>query len=118
MDVLGYYLGKLGVSPDIVEGAINAIAFLLTEGARNNLSESDFGDSLAVLQYSPELQEVLKQAFVASKDELRDLLSEMSFSLKKFVDLDWRLDVQVHNPAGPSSLKTATPLHWHDLFSL
>lgn len=111
MNILGCYVGKLGVSPDIVEGAINAIAFLLTEGARNNLSEGDFGDSLAVLQYSPELQEVLKQAFVASKDELRDLLSEMSFSLKKFVDLDWRLDVQVRIKPKPSPYKTVTRSH-------
>ena len=38
---------------------------------------------------------MLKQAYVASKDELRELLLEMSFSLPKYSDLDWRLDVQV-----------------------
>ena len=79
----------------MVEGVINALAYLLTEGARNNLTDSDFGDSLVVLQYSSELVDVLKQAYGASKDELRELLSEMSFSLPKYADLDWRLDVQV-----------------------
>lgn len=86
---------KLGVAPDVVEGIINAIAFLFTEGARNNLPESDFGDSLLVLKLGDELGAVLKQAYLACKDELRDLLAEMSFSLPKYVDLDWRLDVQV-----------------------
>lgn len=78
-----------------MEGVINALAFLLTEGARNNLPDSDFADSLVVLQYSSDLVDVLKQAYGASKDELRELLSEMSFSLPKYADLDWRLDVQV-----------------------
>lgn len=88
-------IGKLGVAPDIVEGVINALAFLLTEGARHNLTESDFGDSLVVLKFGDDLNEVLTQAFAASKDELRELLLEMSFSLPKYSDLDWRLDVQV-----------------------
>ena len=79
----------------MVEGVINALAFLLTEGARFNLSDSDFEDSLVVLQYGDELSAVLKQAYAASKDELRDLLAAMSFSLPRYVNLDWRLDVQV-----------------------
>lgn len=91
--------GKLGVAPEIVEGVINALAFLLTEGARHNLTESDFGDSLVVLKLGDDLNEVLKQAFSASKDELRELLLEMSFSLPKYSDLDWRLDVQVRQSA-------------------
>jgi len=46
---------------------------------------------------SADFNDLLKQYFVANSTELRKAIGELDFSLNHYVDLDWRLDVQVND---------------------
>jgi hypothetical protein len=56
------FVEKLGVRTETVESVVLALCYLLTEGAKQNTSELDFVDSLLVLGFSQETNDVLKQA--------------------------------------------------------
>ena len=78
-----------------IQASVEAIAHLFEEGAKVNASDNDFFDTLIVLGFNPQLSEQLKQVYVDGKNELRLLKKSTCFDLPHFVNLDWRLDVQV-----------------------
>lgn len=54
-------LEKLGVEEDVIANLVMALAHLLAEASKHNLNETEFIDSLFVLQYEDGLVDVLKQ---------------------------------------------------------
>jgi len=52
-------------------------------------------DTIAVLSFSPELTEQLKELYMSTRKEIRMILAEKSFSLPQYQNLEWRLDVQL-----------------------
>lgn len=86
---------KLGVKSDVVENAVSGLCFLFTEAAKYLLSEIDFLDSLVVLGFPKEHNEILKRFYIENRTEIRRLLVNLTFELPHYADLDWRLDLQL-----------------------
>lgn len=59
------------------------------------ISELDFQDSVLVLGFPAELNEVLLQLYLDNRKEIRHILSELAPTLPQYHNLEWRLDVQV-----------------------
>jgi len=98
---------KLGIPQKSVESVISALCFLFIEACKLNLREKDFRDSLIPLEYPEEHNNCLKTEWLANKDEIRQLLLDMLVDLPHFVDLDWRLDIQL---ASRSSRNLLSPI--------
>jgi len=80
-----------------IEGVVEAVAFLFAESARLNITEQEFVDSLAVngVDFDADLISRLKQLYLEQKETIRSIQKELTFDLPHFVNVDWRLDVQV-----------------------
>jgi len=90
---------KLKLRLDLVEHGVEGLANLFLEASRLTLNELDFIDSLLVLSFPEELNAKLKDFFLANRVEIRIILSDLSFTLPHYKDLDWRLDVQIASRA-------------------
>jgi len=101
---------KLGLPQKSVESVISALCFLFIEACKLNLREKDFRDSLIPLEYPQEHNDSLKTEWLANKDEIRQLLLDMLVDLPHFVDLDWRLDIQL---ASRSSRNLLSPIFFN-----
>eukprot|EP01112_Ceratiomyxa_fruticulosa_P010038 TRINITY_DN2634_c0_g1_i1.p1 TRINITY_DN2634_c0_g1~~TRINITY_DN2634_c0_g1_i1.p1 ORF type:complete len:213 (+),score=36.46 TRINITY_DN2634_c0_g1_i1:169-807(+) len=86
---------KLGVPIDVVTHVVEGLAHLLTESSRYLLSEADFIASLVVLNFPEAINNQLKDLYVIHRKEIRTILYELYPHLPHYVDLDWRLDVQL-----------------------
>lgn len=86
---------KLGVSAEEVERGVLALAFLLTEAAKFKLAEADLSDSVVSLGLSGEHVATLKSTYGAHVGDLRSMLGRLEFQLPHYVNLDWRLDMEV-----------------------
>eukprot|EP00824_Muranothrix_gubernata_P026293 TRINITY_DN909_c0_g1_i3.p1 TRINITY_DN909_c0_g1~~TRINITY_DN909_c0_g1_i3.p1 ORF type:complete len:232 (+),score=33.21 TRINITY_DN909_c0_g1_i3:76-771(+) len=86
---------KLRVEPGVVERAVNGLAFLLSEGARLNLSDMDFSDSLLTLTFSEESKKTLTSFHMEHRATTRAILAERQPDLPHYTDLEWKLEVQV-----------------------
>jgi len=98
---------QLGLPLKSVESALQALCFLFLEASKLNLREKDFAHSLVPLEYPQEHNDCLKNDWLASKDEIRQLLLDTLVDLPHFVELDWRLDIQL---ASRSSRNLLSPL--------
>jgi len=85
----------LGVDVKQIEAVIEGIARLFQEGARFMISEQDFLDTLLVLGFSKEHNQQLKELYLANRQTIRTLQKQLSFDLPHYVNMDWRLDVQL-----------------------
>lgn len=74
---------------------MDVLAYLFAEAARLRCSETDFRDSLVSTPLKDSTKDVLCAAYLASLDRIRLRLSDASSNVPHFVDLDWRMDVQV-----------------------
>jgi len=86
---------KLETSREKIEWGIQALCYLLTEAAKLMLSELDFMDSLIVLAFPDEHNKILKEAYLENKLKIRSILSDLSFELPHYINLDWRLDIKL-----------------------
>ncbi|KAM4629023.1 COMM domain-containing protein 2 [Polymixia lowei] len=100
---------KRGINPKIYEGAarklnfpmetvqhgVEGLMFLLTESSKLMISELDFQDSVLVLGFSKELNQVLLQLYVDNRKEIRSILTQLAPCLPSYHNLEWRLDVQL-----------------------
>ncbi|KAM3876504.1 COMM domain-containing protein 2 [Diretmus argenteus] len=98
---------KKGTSPKIYEGAarklnfpvetvqhgVEGLMFLLTESAKLMISEVDFQDSVLVLGFSEELNQVLLQLYLQHCSQIRSILSLLPPHPPAYCNLEWRLDV-------------------------
>lgn len=68
---------------------------MLNTNLHLQISELDFQDSVLVLGFSEELNEVLLQLYLDNRKEIRHILSQLAPALPHYHNLEWRLDVQV-----------------------
>ncbi|XP_024114512.1 COMM domain-containing protein 2 [Oryzias melastigma] len=86
---------KLGVSVEAVQQGVEGLMFLLMESSKHTISEVDFVDSVLVLGFGEELNQVLLQLYRDNQAQIRRILSQLIPSQPSFHQLEWRLDVQV-----------------------
>lgn len=78
---------------------------ILSQAAKQNVNERDFIDSLLPLGFTPEHSKIFLEYYELQKIELRDLLESSGFNYKdKFVDISWRLDIQLSSRSSQSLL--------------
>jgi hypothetical protein len=87
---------QLNVPAKAVERAVEALAEIFLECAKRPASEKEFVASVEEAGFNKgALAKVLAEAYTANLQALRAFLGDLSFQLPHYVDLDWRLDVQV-----------------------
>ncbi|XP_068599511.1 COMM domain-containing protein 2 [Brachionichthys hirsutus] len=86
---------KLSVPVEKVQHGVEGLMFLMTESSKYMLSEVDFLDSLLVLGFAEELNQILLQLYLQHHGPLRGILSQLPPHLPAYHSLEWRLDVQL-----------------------
>lgn len=86
---------KLGVPVEMVQHGVEGLMFLMTESSKHMVSEVDFLDSVLVLGFSEELNQVLLQLYLQHHSQIRGVLSRLPSNLPAYHNLEWRLDVQL-----------------------
>jgi len=94
----------LGVEVGQIEAVVEGIAHLFNEASRFQVSEQDFLDTLLVLGFSQEHNQQLKQLYLDNRQEVRGIQRGISVDLPHYVNLDWRLDVQLASRTVKSQL--------------
>eukprot|EP00002_Diphylleia_rotans_P035807 TRINITY_DN7846_c0_g2_i1.p1 TRINITY_DN7846_c0_g2~~TRINITY_DN7846_c0_g2_i1.p1 ORF type:complete len:201 (-),score=56.39 TRINITY_DN7846_c0_g2_i1:266-868(-) len=103
---------KLGVDPDAVRRALEALSSFFQESSKMLLNEIDFVDSIITLGLPKEVNEELYQMYVENRKDIRALLSESKLSLPHYQNLDWRLDVTL---ASRTQKQQTTPVYFLNL---
>ncbi|XP_026053548.1 COMM domain-containing protein 2 [Carassius auratus] len=104
---------KLNVSSESVQHGVEGLMYLLTESSKLMISEVDFQDSVLVLGFSEELNELLLQLYLENRKEIRQILSKLAPSLPHYHNLEWRLDVQLASRALRQQVKPTVTLKLH-----
>ncbi|KOB66764.1 COMM domain-containing protein 2 [Operophtera brumata] len=86
---------KLNITVSDVQNLILALIYLIVEGSKHNLSESDFKSSLAIAGFSDEKQLVLARLHTAKKPELSQALYLLQQKDATYQDFSWRFEIQV-----------------------
>ena len=102
----------LSVDPTTLTAAIHALSFLLLDAAKRHISEADFIASLQPLNLPDTHTHLLTQLYTAHTKQLTATLATLSLPLPHYVDLQWRLDVEVHSRA---MARPATPVYLLEL---
>ncbi|KAK2815972.1 hypothetical protein Q5P01_026439 [Channa striata] len=90
---------KLCVPVEMVQRGVEGLMFLMTESSKHMISEVDFQDSVLVLGFSDELNQILLQLYLQHHTQIRSILSQLPSNLPAFHNLEWRLDVQLASRA-------------------
>ncbi|XP_077073368.1 COMM domain-containing protein 2 [Siphateles boraxobius] len=101
---------KLNVPAESVQHGVEGLMYLLTESAKLMVSEEDFQDSVLVLGFSEELNQLLLQLYLENRKEIRQILGKLAPSLPHYHNLEWRLDVQLSSRALRHQLKPSVTL--------
>ncbi|XP_030229092.1 COMM domain-containing protein 2 isoform X2 [Gadus morhua] len=86
---------KLGFPITTVQHGVEGLMFLFTESSKLMITDIDFKDSVMVLGFSTELNEILLQLYVENQTTIRSTLTQLAPSLPSYHNLEWRLDVQL-----------------------
>eukprot|EP01130_Rhizamoeba_saxonica_P018504 TRINITY_DN928_c1_g1_i1.p1 TRINITY_DN928_c1_g1~~TRINITY_DN928_c1_g1_i1.p1 ORF type:complete len:157 (-),score=29.20 TRINITY_DN928_c1_g1_i1:114-584(-) len=86
---------KVELHPEVIEGGVQALAYLFFEASKMKVRGNDFRESLLVLAFPDDLNDLLLHVYMSIRRDVRQLLSEMNYDLPHYKDLSWRLDVQV-----------------------
>ncbi|XP_050354014.1 COMM domain-containing protein 2-like [Nymphalis io] len=98
---------KLDVPVVVVKNLIYALAYLIVEGCKHNLSEPNFRSSLAIAGFSQDQQHILVKLYNAKRKELSEALNLLQQKDASYQDLTWRFEVQV---ASKNSLEEIKPM--------
>lgn len=104
---------KLSVAVETVQHGVEGLMYLLTESSKLLISEVDFQDSVLVLGFSEELNQLLLQLYLEHRKEIRSILSQLNPSLPHYHNLEWRLDVQLASRALRQQVKPVVTLKLH-----
>ncbi|XP_067085934.1 COMM domain-containing protein 2 [Osmerus mordax] len=104
---------KLNVAVETVQHGVEGLMYLLTESCKLLISEVDFQDSVLVLGFSEELNQLLLQLYLEHRKEIRSILNQLSPSLPHYENLEWRLDVQLASRALRQQVKPVVTLKLH-----
>ncbi|XP_041791713.1 COMM domain-containing protein 2 [Chelmon rostratus] len=86
---------KLCVPVEMVQHGVEGLMFLMTESSKHMISEVDFLDSVLVLGFGEELNQILLQLYLQHHSQIRSILSQLPSNLPAYRSLEWRLDVQL-----------------------
>lgn len=86
---------KLGVDAETIQHSVEGLMHLFIESCQQNISELDFQDSMKMLGFNEATCNELLRAYLENCKEVRSLIADTRFSLPHYLDLHWRLDVQV-----------------------
>ncbi|XP_069007077.1 COMM domain-containing protein 2 [Embiotoca jacksoni] len=86
---------KLCVPVEMVQHGVEGLMFLMTESSKHMISEVDFLDSVLVLGFGEELNQILLQLYQQHHSQIRSILSQLPSNLPAYHNLEWRLDVQL-----------------------
>ncbi|XP_029906241.1 COMM domain-containing protein 2 [Myripristis murdjan] len=86
---------KLGFPVETVQHGVEGLMFLMTESSKLMISEVDFRDSVLVLGFNEELNDVLLQLYMQHRSQIRSILSLLPAQMPAYRNLEWRLDVQL-----------------------
>nr|XP_020476568.1 COMM domain-containing protein 2 [Monopterus albus] len=86
---------KLCVSVEMVQHGVEGLMFLMTESSKHMISEVDFLDSVLVLGFGDELNQILLQLYEQHRSQIRSILSQLPSNVPAYHNLEWRLDVQL-----------------------
>ncbi|KAJ8279609.1 hypothetical protein COCON_G00066750 [Conger conger] len=104
---------KLNVPVETVQHGVEGLMYLLTESSKLMISEVDFQDSVLVLGFSEELNNLLLQLYLDNRKVIRNILQELAPSLPHYHNLEWRLDVQLASRALRQQVKPVVTLKLH-----
>ncbi|XP_037326098.1 COMM domain-containing protein 2 [Pungitius pungitius] len=90
---------KLCVPVETVQHGVEGLMYLMTESSKHMISKVDFLDSVLVLGFGEELNQILLQLYLQNHSEIRSILSELPSNLPAYHNLEWRLDVQLASRA-------------------
>ncbi|XP_045455213.1 COMM domain-containing protein 2-like isoform X2 [Melitaea cinxia] len=96
---------KLDVLVSVVQNLIHALAYLIVEGCKHNLSEPNFRSSLALAGFSEEQQQVLVKLHNAKKAEISGAINLLQQKDPSYLDLTWRFEVQVASKSSQEEIK-------------
>ncbi|KAL6052283.1 COMM domain-containing protein 2 [Balamuthia mandrillaris] len=96
---------KLGYEVATVEHCVQGLSYLFALSSKTNVSEKDFTDSLITLDFTPEVNDMLKEHYFSNRADIRRILSKSSFSLPRYKNLHWRLDIQVASRSNHNDVK-------------
>ncbi|KAM7388797.1 hypothetical protein PAMP_024944 [Pampus punctatissimus] len=86
---------KLCVPVEMVQHGVEGLMFLMTESSKHMISEVDFLDSVLVLGFVEELNQILLQLYLQHHSQIRSVLSLLSSDMPAYHNVEWRLDVQL-----------------------
>ncbi|XP_004928486.1 COMM domain-containing protein 2-like [Bombyx mandarina] len=86
---------KLKVPLATIRNLVQALVYLILEGSKHNLSESDFRSSLALAGFSNDQQDVMSKLYNTKKKELYEALQLLQRNDPKYIDFAWRFEVQI-----------------------
>ncbi|XP_068176127.1 COMM domain-containing protein 2 [Antennarius striatus] len=86
---------KLNVLVETVQHGVEGLMFLMTESSKYMLSEVDFLDSVLVLGFGDELNQILLKLYLQHHSQIRCILNQLPSNLPAYHSLEWRLDVQL-----------------------
>ncbi|CAH2068609.1 unnamed protein product, partial [Iphiclides podalirius] len=86
---------KLDTPVENIQNLIQALAYLIVEGCKHNLSELDFKSSLAIAGFSNDQQQVLVKLFTTKKREISSALNILQQQDYGYEDLTWRFEIQM-----------------------
>ncbi|XP_070764998.1 COMM domain-containing protein 2 [Enoplosus armatus] len=86
---------KLCVPVEMVQHGVEGLMFLMSESSKHMLSQVDFLDSVLVLGFGEELNQILLQLYLEHHSQIRSILSQLPSNLPAYHNLEWRLDVQL-----------------------
>nr|XP_046246776.1 COMM domain-containing protein 2 [Scatophagus argus] len=86
---------KLCVPVEMVQHGVEGLMFLLTESSKYTISEVDFMESVLVLGFGEDLNNILSQLYLQHRSQIRSILSQLPSTLPIYHSLEWRLDIQL-----------------------
>ncbi|KAL1022873.1 hypothetical protein UPYG_G00033570 [Umbra pygmaea] len=104
---------KLNVDAETVQHGVEGLMYLLTESSKLMISEVDFQDSVLVLGFEEELNQLLLELYLEHRKEVRSILTELTPSLPHYHNLEWRLDVQVASRSLRQQVKPTVSMKLH-----
>ncbi|CAH4030804.1 COMM domain-containing protein 2-like [Pieris brassicae] len=96
---------KLEILPSVIQNLVQALAHLILEGCKHNLSEQNFKSSLAIAGFSDDHQQVLVKFYSRKKGELSAALNLLQQKDPTYQDLAWRFEVQMASKSCPETIK-------------
>ncbi|XP_045760494.1 COMM domain-containing protein 2-like [Maniola jurtina] len=95
---------KLCIPEVAVQNLIHALAYLIVEACKHNLSETNLQSSLAIAGFSEDKQKVLLKLYDTKKSEISAALNLLQQKDPSYQDLTWRFEIQVASKTSPEEI--------------